>query len=89
MYSLTLNLDERRAFDWVGHRYATGADFASVLLECMPGDVAWSDAGEITFAIPEHKAWELSELAEQEGGLWPCFAPELVAKLDSLIGSIV
>jgi hypothetical protein len=37
----------------------------------------WDDDGDITFRIPEHVAWEINELAEEEGYSWACFAPAL------------
>jgi len=66
MYTLTLTADERRAFDWVGDRYNSGK-VASLLRDCIPEDREWSDDGDITFTIPEHIAWEINELAEEEG----------------------
>ena len=69
MYSLTLTADERRAFDWVGDRYNSGK-VADLLLDCIPEDVEWGDDGEITFQIPEHVAWEIRELAEEEDHSW-------------------
>ncbi len=65
MYSLSLTADERRAFDWVGDRYNSGK-VASLLIDCLPEDRVWGDDGDITFAIPEHVAWEILELAEEE-----------------------
>lgn len=33
-YTLTLTSGERKAIDWVGHRYAHGDDLSNVLLSC-------------------------------------------------------
>jgi hypothetical protein len=55
MYSLTLTADERRAFDWVGHRYNSG-EVADLLMDSIPEDREWHDDGDITFLIPEHVA---------------------------------
>ena len=88
MYSLTLTADERRAFDWVGDRYNSGK-VASLLLDCIPEDREWGDDGDITFAIPEHVAWEIRELAEEEDYSWACFAPPLATKLNDLCSNIV
>jgi hypothetical protein len=88
MYSLTLTADERRAFDWVGNRYNSGT-FADLLIGCIPEDRGWDDDGEITFLIPEHVAWEIDELAEEEGYSWACFAPALVSKVNDFCWSIV
>ena len=88
MYSLTLTADERRAFDWVGHRYNSGK-VASLLLDCIPEVQEWGDDGDITFLIPEHVAWEIRELAEEEDYSWACFAPPLATKLNDLCSNIV
>ena len=88
MYSLTLTADERRAFDWVGSRYNSGK-VADLLLDCLPVDREWSDEGDISFVIPEHVAWEINELAEEEGYAWECFAPSLAGKLNDLCWGIV
>ena len=65
MYLLTLTADERRAFDWVGYRYNSGK-VADLLLDCIPEDREWGDNTDITFTIPEHVAWQINELAEEE-----------------------
>jgi hypothetical protein len=88
VYSLTLTSDERQAFDWVANRYNSG-QVADLLSDCLPEHREWDDDGEITFDIPEHVAWQINELAEQEGYLWPCFAPDLVEKLNELCWGIV
>ncbi len=88
MYTLTLTADERRAFDWVGDRYNSGK-VARLLTDCIPEDREWSDDADITFTIPEHVAWEINELAEEEDHTWACFAPSLAGKLNDLCWSIV
>lgn len=88
MYTLTLTAEERRAFDWVGDRYNSGW-VASLLLGCVLEDREWGDDGDIRFDIPEHVAWEIRELAEEEGFTWPCFAPALAGKLNDLCWGIV
>ncbi len=88
MCSPMLTAEERRAFDWVGDRYNSG-NVASLLLDCILEDRAWSDDGDITFPIPEHVAWEIRDLAEEEDFSWACFAPPLVSKLNDLCSSIV
>ena len=92
MYKLTLSLEDRKAFDWVGGRYATGEDFFDVLwLDCETdkADFDFYSQEDVTFSIPENKAWGLKELAESEDMLWPCFGDELKAKLNKFIDSIV
>ncbi len=88
MYSSTLTADERQAFDWVGDRYNSGK-VADRLMDCITEDREWGDDGDITFQIPEHVAWEIRDLAEAEDLAWPCFAPELVTKLNDLCWRIV
>lgn len=88
-YSLTLTQSERNAFDWIGNRYATGNQVADVLTDCLPPDCEWNGDGEITFAIPEHAAWRIHALAEEENNLWPCFSAELAEKMQRLCDTIV
>jgi hypothetical protein len=88
-YTLTLSGPERRAFDWLGDRYATGAPIAAILRGCLPDDAEWTQPGDITFLIPEHEAWTIAERAREEGDLWPCFAPGLAAKMSHFTASIV
>ncbi len=51
--------------------------------------VRGSIGDEITFAIPEHVAWGINELAQEEDYSWACFAPSLAGKLNDLCRSIV
>ena len=88
MYTLILTADERRAFDWVGDRYNSGK-IADLLIGCLPEDREWGDDGDITFEIPEHVAWEIRELAEEEDFDWACFAPSLSGKLNDFCSGIV
>jgi hypothetical protein len=88
-YQLTLTASEREAFDWVGDRYATGDEWSRLLSHCMGEDDEWSQAGDITFDVPEHVAWQLNDLAESEDYLFPCFAPGLAGKLMDFCMAIV
>jgi hypothetical protein len=88
VYTLILTAGERQAFDWVGDRYNSGK-VADLLLESIPDDREWGDDGDITFEIPEHLAWQINELAQEDGYSWDCFAPGLVDKLNEFCGSIV
>ncbi len=90
-YCLTLTASERKAIDWVGTRYATGWDLYHCLFvqSKQSPEVDWDDDGEITFTIPEHVAWKIADLHEQEDSSWPCYADEFCAKLDALLDSIV
>lgn len=89
MSQLTLTSDERKAFDWIGNRYATGDDVAMRLRRLLADGHEWDDAGDITFSIPEHVAWEISELSASEDSLWPCFADGLKSKMQTFCDSIV
>jgi len=88
-YPLILSFTERAAFDWVGNRYANGDPMRRLIESCLPDDVEWADRTLIEFKIPEYKAWEIKEHAEREDNLWPCFAPELAAKMQAFVDGIV
>lgn len=89
MYNLTLTEDERAAFDFVGDRYQTGYKIRRILEQCLPEDKCWDDKGEIEFKVPEHLAWEINELAEDEAHLWPLFGNDLVEKMVEFTCKIV
>jgi hypothetical protein len=42
-------------------------EVAALLMDCMPEDWVWNDQRDIRDQIPEHVAWEIAELAEEEG----------------------
>jgi hypothetical protein len=88
MYTLTLTKAERQAFDWVGDRYAAGA-IATVLTDCLELDDEWDQDGDIAFRIPEHKAWEIRNLADEEDCIWPCFPDFLAQKMNTFLLEIV
>ena len=93
MYTLTLTHEERKAIDWVGHRYMTGYWLYALLwLESDTihnPDVEWDDKIDITFSFPEYIAWRVKEKGEMEDNLWPCFSTELKAKMQAFVDSIV
>jgi len=90
MYSLVLSASEREAMAWVGFRYATGDETMAVLSQCIKDpEASWDDPGDVHFEIPEHKAWNLQELWEQEDMLFPCFSSALATKLLEFAGRIV
>ena len=43
MYSLTLTLGERKAFDWVGNRNSNGDAMSRLLVDCLPEGQEWDD----------------------------------------------
>lgn len=89
MYHLTLTYAERRAIDWIGDRYRHGTELYRLLWvesTVTPDDEDWDSPNDITFAIPEHVAWTISEIISE--GL-DCFAPDLVCKLHRLQDRIV
>jgi hypothetical protein len=88
MYTLTLTANERQAFDWVGGRYAAGR-IAAILGECMPANSEWSDSGDITFTIPEHRTWAIGSLAMSENFTWACFAADLREKMNDFCNQII
>lgn len=89
-YHITLSQSERKALDWIGDRYWNGYDLYRFLWtrsRAFPNNVNWDSSEDILFVIPEHVAWEIQELAEEEG--FPCFAPGLQTKFQSMLDSIV
>lgn len=50
---------------------------------------SWNCTNPVCFNIPEHVAWQIRDLAEQERFSFPCFAPELKAKMIKFCDSIV
>jgi hypothetical protein len=92
MYKLTLNRSERAAFIWIGHRYAHGDEMLGFISRCAPPDANFDGDNEITFEIPEHIAWEIKGLIEDDGRdpyPWDCFAPALRCKMQEFIDSII
>lgn len=90
MYTLTLTHAERRAIDFVGNRYATGYDFKRTLIsEHVTESDIWDADDEVTYTIPEHVAWNICNLFEQEDYLFPCFALELSSKLIEFTNEVV
>jgi hypothetical protein len=59
------------------------------LIGCVLEDREWNYQRDIRFQIPEHVAWEINELAQEEDYSWACFAPALAAKLNGFCWSIV
>jgi hypothetical protein len=37
-----------------------------MLIDHLPEDREWADEGDIAFDLPEHVAWEIQRLAEEE-----------------------
>ena len=72
----------------MGDRYNSG-NVADLLLECLPEDREWGDDGDISFELPEHTAWEINELAEEEDYSWACFVTALAGKLNDFCSGIV
>lgn len=91
MYTLTLTRGERSAIDWIGNRYHNGRDLFLALCDArwVPDDRDWDDPGDIIFHVPEHVAWNIAELGERNDNLWPCFAPDLVEKMQNFCVQIV
>lgn len=92
MYKLTLTHGERKAIDFVGNRYSCGDNLSWILWSC-PNDAVkeWGEKNDITFEIPEGKAWEIKELIENdlEGTTFPLFNEELSQKLITFYDSII
>lgn len=90
VYSLTLTQEERNAIDFVGYRYATGDDLFRLLMECeWTPEEDWDCYIPLTFEVPEHIAWQICDLAEEEDNLWPLFSEEFASKMQTFVDSIV
>ncbi len=92
MYALTLTAGERKALDWIGNRYAHGDDLYRLLwgkCKATPDDADWDDSRPITFAVPEHVAWQIRDMGEDCDYCWDCFADPLCDKLNTFCGEIV
>ena len=89
MYRLTLTKTERAMIDFVGGRYRHGTELSRLLCgECNSEPEAdWDDDVEITFVIPEHTAWAMGEIIEEDS--LALFPDTLKAKLYTLQGQIV
>lgn len=94
-YTLVLTYEERKAFDFIGGRYATGDDVKRELWinsELSPDDIDWynpEDQRDMTITIPRVVAWTIRDLSEQEEHQWPCFSDELKQKMQILVDSII
>lgn len=76
MYKLTLTYPERQAIIQVGGRYSHGWALYQLLqneevaCECPAGLdselIDWDYEGSITFDVPEHLAWEMKDLIEED-----------------------
>jgi hypothetical protein len=72
----------------VGDRYNSGK-IADLLMECIPEDRGWGDDRDLMCQSPEHVAWRVRDLAEDEGYSWACFSPAIAAKLSDFCWGIV
>jgi len=97
-YKLTLTREERKAIDWVGHRYAHGNDLYDVLCNAewdvkaccsQEEDWGWLADCPIEFTLSEPLAWEVLTIRDESEGRWDCFAPELAAKMTEFCDNIV
>lgn len=90
MYKLTLTAGERRAIDWIGDRYAHGLELYRLLwsnCEQEPDDQNWDADADITFHIPEHVAWDICSIVEEDN--LACFDGDLVHKLLEFTTAVV
>ena len=89
-YHLTLTAGERKAIDWVGHRYAHGDDLYDVLASADNWDhEEWDSSYSITFTLSEPQAWEVAEIRSACDGLWDCFDDDLRWKMEQFCADIV
>jgi len=94
-YKLTLTESELKAIRFAGYRYYTGDDFMKILNSCNQTNdpnfdsCKTSNGTDITYTIPEHKAWDIKELFELEDLRFPLFSDDFKAKLLKLYDSII
>ena len=100
-YFLTLTYEDRKAIDWVGHRYFHGSDLRALLFKCEtePPDAdlkevePWRQRCDVKFFIPEHIAWEIKDGINEETNDFEesmsCFAGELQEKFIKFCDGIV
>jgi hypothetical protein len=64
-----------------------------MIISAIPPDVEeLDDVDSITFNIPEHTAWDIKGLIDDDGRdpyPWDCFAPELAEKMQTFIDGII
>jgi hypothetical protein len=95
MYELMLTHNERMAIDWIGDRYGHGTDLYFALIgtkwKCEDGNYSdpWGDMGNIVFKIPEHIAWQIRDIGEEDDFLWTCFSPEFAQKMNDFCDKII
>lgn len=97
MHTLTLSHDERKAIDWIGDRYAHGDELSKLLWNNEDVDTGflpdehdvmeWDGDYDIEFSFPEHVAWEISRIVEEDN--LACFSNDLKEKIQSFCDSIV
>lgn len=92
MYQIKLAQEDRQAIDWIGHRYGHGTSLKNILesleVERNP-DVDWESDLDITYQLPEYKAWELKEVVEEDNLDCINLGSNLAQELTCLINSIV
>jgi hypothetical protein len=87
MYKLTLSPTERAAIRYVAARgYARGV--ADIMSECEhAGSV--DDGDPITYLVPEHMAWAVSDEVHANGGSFGPLHTDLTSKLWDLVNEII
>jgi len=92
MYQIKLNQEDRQAIDWIGHRYGHGTSLKNILesldVERNP-DVDWESDIDITYQLPEYKAWQLKEVVEEDNLDCINLGSNLAQELTRFINSIV
>lgn len=89
MYTLTLTRGEREALDWIGGRYRHGDELGTLLwMDCTANPLdEWDGDMDITFHIPEHVAWTISEIIDADS--LACLGTRLSRKLTDLQAKVV
>lgn len=91
--SLTLTKAERAAMDWVGGRYSHGFALCEFLCDCQTNrddeDDIWDYDGDVTFTVPEHLAWSIVDIINEDDQSLACFAGPFADKLREFANNVV
>ncbi len=87
MYQLTITTAERLALEWAAQR---GYFPRAILRGMMPVEGTRECDDEITYTMPEHVAWSLLELREEDPDAYlACIGRPLLGRILDLEASIV
>jgi len=79
LYTLTLTREERKAIQWIGHRYFHGTELRD-LIENLNTE-SWYSEETLTYIIPENTAWLIVDGLESEDVFGTCLSADFRQKL--------